>query len=167
MGIVYRNAVEADAEKIVAFYHRVGGETNYLGYADGEYSPDVKGQLQHIRNLDNKTNTMLLAVDGEEIVGIATIASSHRIKIRHTGELGIVVAKKYHGQGIGTELIKRLVAWCAANGVTTKISLVTRADNVSAVGLYLKLGFVVEGCLKNHTLIDGTYYDAYIMGLML
>ena len=41
-------------------------------------------------------NTMLLALDGEEIAGIATINSSHKLKSRHEGELGIVVAQKYH-----------------------------------------------------------------------
>ena len=167
MSIVYRTAAESDAEKIVGFYHQVGGETNYLGFADGEYALDLSAQAQHIRTLDNKTNIMLLAVEREEVVGIATIGSSGRVKIRHTAELGIVVAQKYQGQGIGTELIRQLVARCRANGVTTKISLITRADNISAVSLYLKLGFVVEGCLKNHTLIDQTYYDAYVMGLML
>lgn len=53
----------------------------------------------------DKTNTMLLAMDGDEIAGLSTITSSHKIKSRHIAELGIVVAKKYHGNGIGTSLI--------------------------------------------------------------
>ena len=110
---------------------------------------------------------MLLAMDGEEIAGIATISSTHKIKARHDGELGIVVAKKYQGQGIGTTLIKKLIDWARGNGVTTRISLDTRADNVMAVSLYLKLGFQVEGCRKNSTLLNGEYYDLYIMGMML
>ena len=110
---------------------------------------------------------MLLALDGEKIVGIATISSSHKIKSRHEGELGIVVAKDYHGRGIGSELIKRLIDWAKGNGVTTRIKLDTRADNVKAVSLYLKFGFVVEGCLKNSTLLNGEYYDLYVMGMMI
>ena len=51
--------------------------------------------------------------------------------------------------------------------MTTRISLDTRADNVKAVELYLKFGFVVEGCRKNSTLLDGKYYDLYVMGMML
>ena len=93
---------------------------------------------------------MLLALDSEKIVGIATISSSHKIKSRHEGELGIVVAKEYQG-----------------NGVTTRIRLDTRTDNTMAVSLYLKFGFVVEGCCKNQTLLDGKYYDLYIMGMMI
>jgi L-amino acid N-acyltransferase YncA len=33
--------------------------------------------------------------------------------------------------------------------------------------LYMKFGFIVEGCRKNSTLLNGKYYDLYIMGMML
>ncbi|MEY8374646.1 GNAT family N-acetyltransferase [Lachnospiraceae bacterium 56-18] len=55
---------------------------------------------------------MLLALDSEKIVGIATISSSHKIKSRHEGELGIVVAKEYQRQGIGSKLIQMLINQC-------------------------------------------------------
>ena len=110
---------------------------------------------------------MLLAMDGDEIAGIATIHSSHKIKARHDGELGIVVAKKYQKQGIGSELIRILIDWCKGNGVTTRISLDTRADNIPAVALYMKFGFEIEGCRRNSTLLNGMYYDLYVMGMMI
>lgn len=166
--IIFRNPVVEDAENIVNFYNFVGGETSYLSFEKDEYPNTVEGQIEDIKALEgNQTNTMLLAMDGEKIVGIATISSSHKIKSRHEGELGIVVAKDYHGRGIGSELIRRLIEWAKGNGVTTRIKLDTRADNVKAVSLYLKFGFVVEGCLKNSTLLNGKYYDLYVMGMMI
>ena len=129
---------------------------------------DVEAQIESIRGLEgNPTNIMLMAMDGEEIAGIATISSSHKIKARHDGELGIVVAKKYQSKGIGTELIRQLIEWAKGNGITTRISLDTRTDNVDAVHLYMKFGFEVEGCRKNSTLLNGKYYDLYVMGMML
>lgn len=166
--VIYRRAQESDAGKIVDFYNFVGGETSYLSFEKDEYPMNVKEQEEEIRSLEGKkASIMLLAMDGEEIAGIATIHSSAKIKARHDGELGIVVAKKYQGQGIGTELIRQLIDWAKGNGVTTRISLDTRADNVKAVELYMKFGFVVEGCRKNSTLLDGKYYDLYVMGMML
>lgn len=166
--VIYRRAQESDAEKIVDFYNFVGGETSYLSFEKDEYPMNVKEQEEEIRSLEGKkASIMLLAMDGEEIAGIATIHSSAKIKARHDGELGIVVAKKYQGQGIGTELIRQLIDWAKGNGVTTRISLDTRADNVKAVELYMKFGFVVEGCRRNSTLLDGKYYDLYVMGMML
>lgn len=166
--IIYRRAQGSDAGKIVDFYNFVGGETSYLSFEKDEYPMNVKEQEDEIRSLEDKeASIMLLAMDKDEIAGIATIHSSAKVKARHDGELGIVVAKKYQGQGIGTELIRQLIEWAKWNGVTTRISLDTRADNVKAVELYLKFGFVVEGCRKNSTLLDGKYYDLYVMGMML
>lgn len=166
--ITYRRAEESDAERIVDFYNYVGGETSYLSFEKDEYPMSVKEQREEISSLkDKKASIMLLAMDNEEIAGIATIHSSSKIKARHDGELGIVVAKKYQGQGIGTELIRQLIEWAKGNGVTTRISLDTRADNVKAVELYMKFGFIIEGCRKNSTLLDGTYYDLYVMGMMI
>lgn len=119
--ITYRDARVDDAEQIVAFYNEVGGETSYLSFEADEYPMTVSEQKDEIRSLEgNKTNRMLLAMDGDEIAGIATIHSSHKIKARHDGELGIVVAKKYQKQGIGSELIRILIDWCKGNGVDDK-----------------------------------------------
>ena len=166
--IDYRMALIDDAEKIVEFYNRMGGETSYLSFEENEYPLNVQQQKDAIKALDgNATNMMLLAVDGEEIAGIITISSSHKIKGRHDGILGIVVAQKYQNHGIGTNLIRQAVAWARSNGITTRLSLDTRADNISAINLYLKFGFEFEGCRKNATLLNGIYYDIYIMGMML
>ncbi len=137
--IIYRNPVPEDAKKIVDFYNYVGGETSYLSFEKDEYPMYEKEQADEIRGLaGNENNTMLLALDEEEIIGIATIHSSHKIKSRHEGELGIVVAQKYQGQGIGSRMIQMLIDWCKGNGVTTRIRLDTRTDNTMAVSLYLK-----------------------------
>lgn len=166
--IIYRSAQESDAKKIVRFYNYVGGETSFLSFERDEYPLNAEEQEKELRSLAQRAaNIMLLAMDGEEIAGIATIHSSSKIKSRHDGELGIVVARKYQGQGIGTELIRQLIQWANGNGVTKRLSLDTRADNVKAVELYMKFGFIVEGCRKNAALLDGKYYDLYVMGMML
>lgn len=166
--ITYRTANVEDAEKIVAFYNFVGGETTYLSFEKDEYPLDVEEQIASLKSKEgNQTNIMLLAIDGDDIAGIATINSSQKIKARHEGELGIVVAEKYQGKGIGRELITQLIAWAKGNGITTRLFLITRTDNTMAVSLYLKFGFIVEGCCKNSTLLNGTYYDTYNMGMML
>ncbi len=166
--ITYRNPMPEEAEKIVAFYNRMGGESTFLSFVEDEYPLSVKEEEDYIRSLEgNANNVMFLALDGDEIVGLSTITSTHKIKSRHEGELGIVVAKKYHGQGIGTKLIRMAIDWCKGNDVTTRIHLDVSADNLTAISIYLKLGFIMEGCLKNQTLIDGIYYDTYVMGLLL
>ena len=63
--ITYCTAKESDAEKIVAFYNYVGGETSYLSFEKDEYPMDVEAQAESIRGLEgNETNIMLMAMDG-------------------------------------------------------------------------------------------------------
>lgn len=168
MNIVYREPVEEDAQKIVDFYNYVGGETHFLSFEENEYPLDVEAQKEAIKSTNSHpASIMILAMDGEDIAGIGTIGSGDKIKSRHQGELGIVVAKKYQAQGIGTTLMKKLIDFYKNNGITTRIQLDTSCNNEVAYKLYEKLGFEIEGRLKNTQLIDGEYSDLYVMGLML
>ena len=165
--IVYRSAKEEDAAAIVAFYNRVGGQTDFLSFGKNEYPLDAAAQAAAIgRMKDDPTNLMLLATDHDEIVAIATISSLSKVRFRHSGELGIVVAQKYWNRGIGTELIAQLLEVLRAGGITKRVYLSTRADN-PAISLYQRFGFAEEGRGKNAVLQNGLYYDLIWMSLML
>lgn len=166
--ITFRAPKVEEAQAIVTFYNRVGGETSFLSFEKDEYPMDVHSQIEDIKNtLVSEIDTMILALDGDKIVGIGTINSSPKIKSRHCGELGIVVQQDYQGKGIGSQIIKQLIEWAKANKTTTRIQLDTRCDNELAVKLYKSFGFKEEGRLINTTLLNGTYYDLYVMGMMI
>ncbi|HIW20626.1 MAG TPA: GNAT family N-acetyltransferase [Candidatus Dorea intestinavium] len=166
--ITFREPEVTDAKTIVDFYNQVGGETFYLSFGKDEYPLSVKALKEEIASVkESSNNIMILALDGDKIVCIGTISSTAKVKGRHVGELGIVVTEEYQGQGIGTEMIKRLIAWSKGNGITTKIQLDTLEVNKKAVKLYQDFGFEIEGNLRNSTLYDGKYYNLLVMGLML
>ena len=97
--IIYRDAKVEDAEKIVAFYNYVGGETSYLSFEKDEYPMTVSEQEDEIRSLEgNQTNRMLLAMDERRLQELRQFIPHTKSKPRHDGELGIVVAKKYQKQ---------------------------------------------------------------------
>lgn len=166
--IIYRQPVVEDAEKIVEFYNYVGGETFYLSFQKDEYPMNAEQQKEDILATNaHPASIMILAMDGDEIAGIGTIHSGNKVKSRHQGELGIVVAEKYQKKGIGSEIIRQLIDFCKNNGITTRIQLDTLCANEVAVKLYEKFGFEIEGRLRNNTLYEGNYYDLYVMGLLL
>lgn len=137
--IIYREPVVEDAGKIVDFYNYVGGETFYLSYEKDEYPMNEEQQREDILSTNaHPACIMILAMDGQEIAGIGTIHSGNKIKSRHQGELGIVVAKKYQKKGIGSEIIRRLIDFCKENGITTRIQLDTLCANE-----------VAENCMKS------------------
>ncbi|MEH6941054.1 GNAT family N-acetyltransferase [Bacillus sp. JJ722] len=166
--IQFRQPTIDDAQDIVQFYNYVGGETTYLSFEKDEYPLNADEQAKSIKSMVEQENCiMILALTNNQIIGIGTITSSNKIKSRHSGELGIVVQKDYQGKGVGSQIIQQLIDWTKSNGITTRIQLDTRCDNVGAVELYQKFGFEIEGCLKNSTLLNGKYYDLYVMGLLL
>ncbi|MEG1716226.1 MAG: GNAT family N-acetyltransferase [Lachnospiraceae bacterium] len=134
--VIYRQPTVEDASELVAFYNEVGGETSFLSFEKDEYPLDVEAQKISIEDTKKQKNAiMILATVNGKVIGIGTINSSNKIKSRHSGELGIVVANKYQGQGIGSEIIQQLIDWCKSNGITTRIQLDTRTDNELAVKL--------------------------------
>ncbi|WP_028025806.1 GNAT family N-acetyltransferase [Enterovibrio calviensis] len=64
--------------------------------------------------------------------------------------LGYVVAERYQGQGLASEMIAGLVAWCRASGVVTALSGGASAENAPSIKVLEKNGFVREENDENH-----------------
>lgn len=166
--VTIREATKDDAQKMIDFYNVVGGETDFLSFGANEFKRNLQEYEEYITAISKEQNSiMLLALIDSEIISIATINSSQRERTKHVGTLGIVVSKKYTGLGLGKVLMNDLLEWAKQNGVTKKISLVTNETNTVAIELYKKLGFEVEGLLKQDNLINGNFNNTVIMGLLL
>lgn len=83
---------------------------------------------------------MLLAKLGDEIVGLVTI-----MVLEHqptTGELGVVVRKKYWRNGIGQLLVDEAEYWFDHYSSLDNLVLSVFKDNIPAIRLYEKMGFI-------------------------
>ena len=73
---------------------------------------------------------------------------------------------EYWGKGIGTRLLRELLAFSENSGIES-IYLDVRADNDRAIALYRKFGFKDIGNYERYFKINGKYYDAKLMVLHL
>jgi RimJ/RimL family protein N-acetyltransferase len=80
----------------------------------------------------------------------------------HGQRIVIGIREAYTGQGIGTQLFKALEAWARATGVQ-RLHLTVETDNARALALYHKMGFSIEGHIRNALQIQGRWYDDYVM----
>lgn len=163
-----RPARRADAAQIIEYVDRCSGESPFLSFEPGEFELAVEQEEAFLEDIGGRDNAVfLLAFVGGELAGNAVFQGGTRKKIRHAGEMSMLVRKRFWGRGIGGHMLDALIDWARASDVVTKIDLRVRDDNERAVRLYRSRGFVEEGRIARQVLDGGRSYAYLWMGLEL
>lgn len=161
-----REAVPEDAEKLIAFLAKVGGETDYLSFGKEGLPISLEAEEKFIQRMKEEEHSVLyLAWKNGEIVGDASLSGFSR-RMSHRAEFGISVAKSEWGLGIGSALLHKCIAYAKEHTIEL-INLEVRSDNIRAIHVYEKYGFRKIGTSPAHYKMDGTYYDFDLMVLDL
>jgi RimJ/RimL family protein N-acetyltransferase len=160
-----RRALPEDAGAVLRYLRRVGGETDNLTFGGEGPGLTESEEGEYLTGVGESDNSLaIVATVGDAIGGSLTFDGGRRPRLRHAGEFGISVAQAYAGLGIGKALIEHMLDWAERGGVVRKINLKVRADNVAAIRLYERMGWVLEGATTRDTLIDGRFNDCLLMG---
>ncbi len=96
----------------------------------------------------NETHQLFLAVENEILLGY------HFCKTELEAESGYVdfigTDSSVRGRGIGADLLKSGIDWMLSTPSTKKISLTVNADNIPAMSLYKKFGFVTSRVMRGY-----------------
>lgn len=141
-----RNGVAADGSSAYDNFNQTHGETDYLlSYPDeNTFTPEQEGRFLEEKTESDNEIEILALVDGK-VVGTAGIeAVGTKYKVRHRAEFGISVLREFWGLGIGRALTEACIA-CAREAGYVQLELTVVADNVGAIALYQKAGFVEFG----------------------
>ncbi|MBJ8028999.1 GNAT family N-acetyltransferase [Bacillus cereus group sp. N21] len=166
-GINYtvRSAMDKDANDLSKLRLQIDGETENLDREEGEGFIDTT-RFEEIIKTDTESprNLFLVAVVNDRIVGFSRCEGVYLKRFSHKVEFGVCVLKEFWGYRIGKNLLKESISWADANSIK-KMTLNVLETNDKAIKLYEKLGFEIEGILKNDKrLADGKYYNTIIMG---
>ena len=116
------------------------------------------------QQIEQQDGLHLLAIESDEVIGSAGIrGNGFVLRRRHAAGLGICVAHERQGQGVGFEMMRRLLDWADNWAGFLRIELNVYVDNERAIALYRRCGFVLEGTHRAHALRDGVYVDTYSM----
>jgi len=141
-----RSAQPSDAEAMLEYIRSVAEETEFFVIQPDEFPPTVEAEQAWIReHVDHPGKLLLVAEVNGSIIGNVTFAAGVFRRTRHRGNLGISVARRWRGRGFGTALLDSLLEWATENPDIEKLCLDVFAENLRAIGLYQKLGFVEEG----------------------
>lgn len=164
-----REAAPEDAEPLLEFMNRVGGESDNLLFGKNEAALTPEQQLVFLQQMrENPNAAMFVGLLGDEIVCSAQCGRKGlRSRIMHRGAVAVTVSKSQWGKGIGSCMLEHLLAYARQLGLEI-LELEVREDNAAAIGLYRKMGFVEIGKYARFFKY-GTdcYADALMMQCML
>ena len=140
MSINIDKAAPCDAALILEYLKQVGGETDNLTFGSEGLPFSVEAEAEFLAGMENSCdNIMLIAKDGDKIVGCASLSRLPR-RMKHRGDFAISVAKECWNRGIGSRLLERIITFAKDNAFEV-IDLQVRSDNLRAIHVYEKYGF--------------------------
>ena len=155
--IAIRSARESDAPALCAAEREIARTPGRLVSL-----PDELLEANFAAKIREKagTDTYLVAEGDGVIVGHGFLETpSPQRRLAHVRYLNLVVHAPYAGLGIGTTLLRALLAATKKNDIE-RIELRVRATNEAAIRLYEKCGFTHEFTSRRRIkLEDGTYLD--------
>lgn len=136
----------ADAPLLVDFFYRLSDETLMRRFHQPkrEVGPDeVRDRARFLADVDNRTHGgAVLALErgdfGERVVGVARLMRAEDAPDSPEAEAAIVIRDDYHGEGVGTELLRRLVLLARQMKVRTMVANI-EATNYPALRLFRNL----------------------------
>ncbi len=161
-----REARLTDFDGIFNLYKKVAAQGFGIARTEDEITEGyVRDNLTHGLN----DGIVLVAESDTQIVAeIHTYRIGIRIFEHVLSNLTIAIHPDFQGQGIGLRIFSRLLEK-VENEMPhiLRVELHARDGNEAAIRLYKKLGFQLEGYLKNRDkLPDGSFYDDVSFGWM-
>ena len=164
---IIREAISDDAEKMISYLNQVGGESDNLLHGKNEFIVPIEGVKRKLSmSKDSENSIVLIALENEQIIARAELDGYYPARIRHRAKFSISVRKAYWNQGIGTEMMIRMIEHAKKMKIGI-IELEVITDNAGAIALYHKMGFDDIGIYKNYFYVNGMLKDAVVMQKIL
>lgn len=156
-----------DAEQFLQLSNTLDRESRFMLYEPDERQVTVDEQKKILQTfVDDITKHLIVAEDGETLVGFAMITGSQLKRTKHRASIvmGIVVA--YQGQGLGKKLLTAVEKRAKDAGVY-RLELTVMAQNKPALWLYSQCGFTVEGIRRRSIKFGESFMDEFYMSKMI
>ena len=112
---------------------------------------------------DTKKTRFFIYLENQ-LIGYSFLSKFSRKTKAHVCTYGIVIGDEWQGNGHGYKICKHMINVSWKKGFKN-IWLTSYFDNKSALQIYQKLGFIVEGIFIDEEKLDGKYRHVLSMGL--
>ena len=162
---IYLRAMEDGDKEIIAISENHPDSRETLFYALPTYLDSIRDKWHKLRDDSNAIVFIICSKNPDKPIGIAAF---HRIDwVGRMAIFYIAIAKaENRSKGFGTESTDLMVNYAFNTLNLNRIQLHVALKNGKAINIYKKIGFEIEGTLRQAMYQDGQYYDFYVMGLL-
>jgi ribosomal protein S18 acetylase RimI-like enzyme len=148
-------------------FHRaldfVARERRYLAFLK---APPPESIRAFVLNNIAQGYPQLVVLSAGEVVGWCDVLPKSGPVHAHVGVLGVALLPEFRGQGLGGRLLRQTLDAARTFGLH-RIELTVRQDNRSAIALYRKIGFEIEGLMRDAIKVDDVCENVVLMALLL
>jgi RimJ/RimL family protein N-acetyltransferase len=133
------------------------------------YRPmSVAEEEASLRRLADNPGDVHLGIALRESDRLVGATGLHQVDVRNRhAAFGIVIGEKdFWGKGLGSEATRLMVRYAFGTLNLNRVWLEVYEYNPRAVRVYEKVGFRVQGRLRQDTFHDGRYWDTLVMGVL-
>jgi len=160
--VLIRNFTEDDMDSLIEFFQNLPVEDRMYLRSDVMERDNL---VKRFGNVNNYMMYMLVALDGEKIIGQCNLSRTEFGWKRNLGELRISVARDYQRIGLCTALTREIFLYAMSTDLY-KIQAEIMEEQKSAVAAMERMGFKKEAVLKKHvTDINNKRNNLMIMSL--
>jgi RimJ/RimL family protein N-acetyltransferase len=137
------------------------------GLVTGTYPSSLVQLTNYIESaVSDRSKIMLAICDNQTGLHIGNVKLDQIDAVARTAEFGLMIGDQaFWGTGIGTEVSRLVLHYAFEQLNLRKVSLSVFSNNPGAIRLYQKVGFTVEGRLKDHVFADNAYHDKLWMSI--
>ena len=157
-----------DLDVMLEYINNLSQEDTFITYS-GETiikKEQMEFLVKTFEEMESLHRVFLCCVVGDQLAGTCEVRRklTGKKRTRHVAALGIVIAKKFRGQGIGFNLLKTVIKEAKAKIPGLKmIALNVYEENEIAQSMYKKLGFREVARIPRAILYRGKYMDRVTM----
>lgn len=121
-----------------------------------------KDKEKSIQKYESDEDLFLGIWNGKELIAEGSISINgldHPWKVP-VAVFGLSVLEKYTSLGLGTYLLRELEKWAIKKGVH-RIKATVRHNNKRGIGLYLKMGYQIEGIARETAFFNNQWQHEY------
>lgn len=131
-----------------------------------EKAPTLEEEYEWWHDKRGDPDSVLWAIEKDDGTLVGT--TELRLTLRaERAELGIGIHDKTQwSKGLGTEAVRLVVDYAFEELNLNRVELTTDEENARAIRCYEKVGFIREGLLRQHRLVDGRFGNTLVMGVL-